>query len=263
MRKLFTIFALVAILGIATPALAGHNNDCPWNNPNCNQGGGETPSGGGDVDVDIDNSNDNSNRNSNLNTAFGGAGGDGGSATAGAIAGAGVLDSGNSNVDIGNGLGNFSPTAISGSDSTSSVGDISTSTNTSTSTSTEQGQGQGQMQGQVGIVKDGDVSVDSNDTVQVDASDNSVHSIDNDFPVNTAAPVFAGNCSQGVSAQTQGFGGSIASGNSVCDFIAVAGAFIAGGDRDNAFRVLGKAEEAADWRFFFTKIRMVITLGLL
>ncbi|KKM14821.1 hypothetical protein LCGC14_1702280 [marine sediment metagenome] len=89
------------------------------------------------------------------------------------------------------------------------------------------------------------------------------HNTDYDFPVNTAAPVFAGNCAQGMSAQTMGFGGSIASGNSVCDFIAVAGAFIAGGERAEAFRVLGKAEKAADWRFLFSRIRMVITLGLL
>ncbi len=89
------------------------------------------------------------------------------------------------------------------------------------------------------------------------------HGNDFDFPVNTAAPVFAGNCAQGMSAQTMGFGGSIASGNSVCDFIAVAGAFIAGGERAEAFRVLGKAEKAADWRFLFSRIRMVITLGLL
>ncbi len=99
-----------------------------------------------------------------------------------------------------------------------------------------------------------------------DVDINSVSVVDTfnyDFPVNTAAPVFAGNCAQGVSAQSMGFGGSIASGNSVCDFIAVAGAFIAGGERSEAFRVLGKAEKAADWRFLFSRIRMVITLGIL
>jgi len=115
----------------------------------------------------------------------------------------------------------------------------------------EQDQGQGQGQGQFGFV-DTDLTVEGDTTT-----------IDNDFPVNTAAPVFAGNCSQGVSAQTASFGGSIATGNSVCDFIAVAGAYIAGGDRSEAFRVLGKAEKAADWRFFFSRIRMTITLGLL
>lgn len=97
----------------------------------------------------------------------------------------------------------------------------------------------------------------------VHVTDNSVYRTDYDFPVNTAAPVFAGNCSQGVSAQTMGFGGSIASGNSVCDYIAVSGALIAGGNREEAFRVIGKAEEAADWRFFFSRVRMVITLGIL
>ncbi len=103
----------------------------------------------------------------------------------------------------------------------------------------------------------GDFSVDTT----FSAVNNTI--VDYDFPVNTAAPVFAGNCAQGVSAQTMGFGGSIASGNSVCDFIAVAGAFIAGGERAEAFRVLGKAEKAADWRFLFSRIRMVITLGIL
>jgi hypothetical protein len=246
MRKFFTIFAFVAVLSLAGTASAGIHQ-CPDGSWHTNCGNHQLPPE--PTPVPTPETPGNTNTNTNTNTAGGGS----------------------SNVDIGNGLGNFSPTAFAGggdatagaNSSSTSSSTSSTSTNTSTSTHQGQGQGQGQMQGQVGIVRDGDVSVDSNDTVQVDASDNSVHSIDNDFPVNTAAPVFAGNCSQGVSAQTQGFGGSIASGNSVCDFIAVAGAFIAGGDRDNAFRVLGKAEEAADWRFFFTKIRMVITLGLL
>ncbi len=104
----------------------------------------------------------------------------------------------------------------------------------------------------------------SSDSADIDISTTvGGDSFNYDFPVNTAAPVFAGNCAQGVSAQTMGFGGSIASGNSVCDFIAVAGAFIAGGERAEAFRVLGKAEKAADWRFLFSRIRMVITLGIL
>lgn len=176
------------------------------------------------------------------------------------------------------------------SEASATIGDISNgNSNKAYGGNAEQGQLQGQQQGLVGIqgqlgildntvkIYDGDVStstkttqdqdqktrVDSHDSVQVDASDNSVQTIDNNFPVNTAAPVFAGNCSQGISAQTMSFGGSIASGNPVCDFIAVAGAYIAGGDRTEAFRVLGKAERAADWRFFFAKVRMTLTLGLL
>jgi hypothetical protein len=123
-------------------------------------------------------------------------------------------------------------------------GDVSTSTRTGTRTRTDQGQSQGQ---------DNDVQV----------IDRSSHDIDNDFPVNTAAPVFAGNCSQGVSAQTMSFGGAIASGNPVCDYIAVAGAYIAGGNREMAFSALEKAENYADWRAVWGKVRMCITFGLL
>lgn len=151
---------------------------------------------------------------------------------------------------------------------------------------------QGQKQGQIGIVapeidttdfnvnKQGQIGINAQkqtavgevdqkvkqeveDNSFVDASDHSVHSIDNDFPVNTAAPVFAGNCAQGVSAQTGPFGGSVATGNSVCDFIAISGAYVASGNPVEAMRLLSRAEKAAEHRFLFSRIRSFLTLGLL
>ncbi len=253
--KRFSILtiALMAIF-CATSAFANDHEAGPPGGTGGNPCDGEHPppvcgdiggGGGGDIDSNVD----------NTNRAFGG------DATAGAIAGAGVFDSGNSSSTSGVDFGSRNDFGGDGGDASLGAfndfgGDANTSTSTSTNTSTSTKQGQAQSQ-------DNDVTVRDDSVVNVDASDNSSYAIDNDFPVNTAAPVFAGNCSQGVSAQTQGFGGSIASGNSVCDYIAVAGAFIAGGDRTEAFRVLGKAETAADWRFMFSRIRMVITLGLL
>lgn len=117
-----------------------------------------------------------------------------------------------------------------------------------------QGQQQGQIQGQQqGLFSDDDVTVDGDD-VKYEAPD---------LPVNSAAPVFAGACSQGVSGQGMGFGASAASGNPVCDYVAVGGAYVAAGDRDKALDAIGKAEKAADWRNTISKIRNVLTLGLL
>jgi hypothetical protein len=242
MRKLFTLFAFVAIFSFAGTASAGIHQ-CPDGSWHTNCGNHQLPpEPPAPPAPEVP-----GNTNTNTNTATGGAGGDGGNAS--------VFGSGNS-------------ASHSGSSSTSGVdfgsrndfggdgGDASLGAFNDFGGSSDQDQGQlqGQQQGQAqGQDNDVDVSI----------SDNSVHSIDNDFPVNTAAPVFAGNCSQGVSGQTMGFGGSVASGNPVCDYIAVAGAYIAGGDRAEAFRVLTKAEDAADWRAVFAKIRMCLTLGLL
>lgn len=237
MRKLYFLVALVAIFS-ASPVFANGNGP-----PNCHpvfgcQGGGDDDPGS--------NTNTNTNTATGVGVGVGIAGGGDASSDATAFGGAGfggdatAFGGHGGDAEVGNGFGNFSPESESNSFSSAHQGQA-------------QGQEQGQGQGQFGYVKT-DVEVEG---------DTHVTDIDNDFPVNTAAPVFAGNCSQGVSAQTQGFGGSIASGNSVCDYIAVAGAYIAGGDRDEAFRVLGKAEKAADWRFVFSRVRMVLTLGLL
>jgi hypothetical protein len=254
MRKLITLLALVAIFTISSPAFATGN--CNGNGDDCNSTYNTTIK---------DNFSPSASAGASAVGVGVGLGGDGGHSASFSSGGdASIKNSGNSssysqggNAEVGNGFGNFSPdaTSIQGQDQL-------------------QGQLQGQQQGQVGINEQGQsqsgyVSGKQGQDqfgyveTDLDITDNSDHSIDNDFPVNTAAPVFAGNCAQGVSAQTSSFGGSIASGNSVCDFIAVAGAYIAGGDRDNAFRVLGKAEKAADWRFFFSRVRMAITLGLL
>jgi len=300
MRKLYFIVAMVATLLLAGPAFADEygegfsidHNDCngiancyTYNDETTINRGGSGTGYGGDGGTGYGGQGGRGGSggdggfaaqgqqqgqigiNENENTAFGGTG-FGGSAEQGQAQG--IFGSGNSSSNSNLGRGNDFGGAGGRAHQGQGQGQIGIN---------EQGQDQGQDQGQsqvgindqgqdqsqaqVGIVRDGDVDVDSNDTVNVDASDNSTHKIDNDFPVNTAAPVFAGNCSQGVSAQTMGFGGSVASGNPVCDYIAVAGAYIAGGDRDNAFRVLEKAEKAADWRFFFAQVRMTVTLGLL
>lgn len=132
--------------------------------------------------------------------------------------------------------------------------DLDNSNSTTVSTSTSNTSSNGQDQTAVG-------SVDSHDSVTVEGDDIVYEAPD--IPVNSAAPVFAGACSQGVSIQTQSFGGSAGTTNPVCDYVAVAGGFIAAGDRDDALRILGKAEGAADWRYRFSQIRSILTLGLL
>jgi len=198
----------------------------------------------------------------------------GGDATSGSASGAAVLGSGNSQVGpVGNStlsdavfgnsanrntnvglqgqLGVFSDETTNDLDNSTSV---STSTSTTTSTSNSQGQGQEQTSvGEVSVASDDDVSVEG-DNVDYEAPD---------IPVNSAAPVFAGACSQGVSVQTSSFGGSAGTGNPVCDYVAVAGGLVAAGERDEAVRVLEKAETAADFRFRIGVVRSVLTLGLL
>ena len=151
----------------------------------------------------------------------------------------------------------------------------------------EQGQLQGQAQGQVGInssrnnvetdVDTTDVNtdvntnkgfnlqgqssvgkVDSHDSVLVEGDTFEAAAI----PVNTAAPVFAGACSQGASLQLGETGASVGSGNPVCDYVAVAGAYIAAGEKARALSVLKDAEKAATWRWRFSMVRSFLTLGL-
>ena len=262
-------FAIVAIAAIclAVPAFAGHNEGCPPNNPNCNQ---TDPGGNGGA-------------GGNAGAIAGALGigiGQGGNAMA---LGGNVKDSGNSKVRVQNkvkntvknsnnintklqlkNVGNLKDSGNSSSTSHASVGPISNRLSNKQQQGQEQGQdqqqkqqmdqGQGQDQGQQ-LVDKSSFDMDLGDSTTIYEAP--------DFPVNTAAPVFAGNCAQGVSAQTMSFGGSFASGNPVCDFIAVAGAHIASARPDEAFRVLAKAEKAADWRFFFARVRMIITVGLL
>ncbi len=222
-------------------------------------------SGNSNVGPVGNNSGNSENRNRNLNdSTFG---------NAAALSGAGVFDSGNSrsNSDSNARVGDISNRAQGGDGGSAratqgQIGiqgqlgildnenalDNSNNTNTSTATSTRQGQDQDQTA--VG-------NVDSHDSVSVEGDDVVYEAPD--IPVNSAAPVFAGACSQGVSVQTQSFGGSAGTTNPVCDYVAVAGGFIAGGDRDQAMRVLGKAEKAADFRYRFSQVRSFLTLGLL
>jgi hypothetical protein len=249
-------------------------------------GNSSSLAGGGDAGVYGSGNSDNTNRNLNDSTF-------GNSAAGAAILGSGNSGSSSSIGDVGNGILRGSEFGNSSSDSAASAeqgqqqgqmqglvgiqgqlgildnevdvsnvldngNEISTMTGTSTYNSSSTDTATSTDQNQTSV---GEVDVDSHDSVVVEG-DETVYEAAR-FPVNTAAPVFAGNCAQGVSAQWMSGGGSIASGNPVCDYIAVSGAYIAGGDRDEAFRVLRKAEKAADWRFFFSRVRMAMTLGIL
>lgn len=239
MRKLFFLAAIFALF-LAPPAFANgngppaqiKNNDCNGIS-NCD---GDVYNGdtfNGDVDQSTTN--------------------EGGTGLGVGIGAAGVFDSGNS--EVGNGEGNFSP------DATAIQGQLGILDNDVDNTN-EQGQDQGQQQGQKQGQEQTSVgSVDSHDSVEVNGDDVVYEAPD--IPVNSAAPVFAGACSQGVSVQTSSFGGSAGTTNPVCDYVAVAGGFVAAGERTEAVRVLDKAEDAADWRFFFSQVRSVLTLGLL
>lgn len=230
MRKLYIFGALVLLLGLVpnAPAFAGGSSS-----PRSTAHGGDAEAFGLGVGVGA----------------------------------AGVFDSGNSSnqIGIGNGHGSdFSPS--------------STSSATAFGGSAHQGQQQGLIgiQGQLGILDNevdnannqsqtsvGEVKVQDNSETSLTVEGDDVVYEAPDIPVNSAAPVFAGACSQGVSVQTHSFGGSAGTTNPVCDYVAVAGGFVAAGERDEAVRVLGKAEGAADWRYRLSQIRSVLTLGLL
>jgi hypothetical protein len=278
MNRFVLLAAMVVALsfGFATPSFAGvcDNPNPPFfcgpqdpPEPEPNEGGG-------------------SNTNTNTNTANGGSSDVGNGfgnfspdSESFSAAGAGVFGSGNSSSDSSAEVGDITNKAFGGDGGNAHQGqgqqqglvgiqgqlgildntndlDNSNHTKVDTDTSTSTKTNQGQDQTAVGKVK-----VDSHDSVTVEGDDIVYEAPD--IPVNSAAPVFAGACSQGVSIQTQSFGGSAGTTNPVCDYVAVAGGFIAAGDRDDALRVLHKAEGAADWRYRFSQIRSVLTLGLL
>jgi hypothetical protein len=261
MNRIVLLVALVAALfAFSTPAFADPPGGCEGGPP-CGQGGGQGPGGNGGAGGQ---------------GGPGGAGGQGGVGDGGdAFAAQGQLQGqlqgqaqgqAQGVFDSGNSASSSSASATGGNATQGQIGiqgqlgildnentlDNSTSVGTSTSTSTSSSNGQDQTS--VG-------SVDSHDSLTVEGDDIVYEAPD--IPVNSAAPVFAGACSQGVSVQTQSFGGSAGTTNPVCDYVAVAGGFIAAGDRDDALRVLVKAEDAADWRYRFSQIRSVLTLGLL
>jgi hypothetical protein len=287
MNRFVLLAAMVVALSFAfaTPAFAGPCDNphppswCPQPEPEP-----EPTTGGG------------SNTNTNTNTATGGSADVGNgfgnfSPSSTSLAGAGVFGSGNSSSDSSAKVGDITNKAFGGDG-----GDANQAQGIFDSGNASQGQGQQQglvgIQGQLGILDNtndldnsnhtkvdtdtststktnqgqdqtavGKVKVDSHDELTIEGDDIVYEAPD--IPVNSAAPVFAGACSQGVSIQTQSFGGSAGTTNPVCDYVAVAGGFIAAGDRDDALRVLHKAEGAADWRYRFSQIRSVLTLGLL
>lgn len=255
MNRIVLLVALVAALfAFSTPAFADDHRGGRCEDPPCGQGGGNGPGG----------------NNAGGNGGAGGLGGGGGNGGQGGLGGNGGQGGQGGNngqaqgqqqglIGIQGQLGILdNENDLSNSNSNSNTSSTSTSTSTSntssTATSTNSKNKQGQDQTAVG-------TVDSHDSVTVEGDDIVYEAPD--IPVNSAAPVFAGACSQGVSIQTQSFGGSAGTTNPVCDYVAVAGGFIAAGDRDDALRVLEKAEDAADWRYRFSQIRSVLTLGLL
>lgn len=135
-----------------------------------------------------------------------------------------------------------------------------------------QSQTQGQAQGQIGInaadqsfeATVSSVNEDHNHQTSVGAVDSHdvVEGDTVDFPVNTAAPVFAGACAQGASLQLGQTGASVGSGNPVCDFATVAGLYIAAGDRATALQVAAEARNAARHRARVAWWRSLITFGL-
>ena len=140
----------------------------------------------------------------------------------------------------------------------------------------KQDQLQGQLQGQIGVNTNevNAVTTDLN-TVEglnaqgqdqtavgkVDSHDSLIFET-SEIPVNTAAQVLAGSCAQGASLQLGQTGASIGSGNPVCDFAAVAGLYLAAGDRTTALAVAGEARAAAQHRARVSKWRSFLTLGL-
>lgn len=248
MRKLNLVLIALFAITIASPAFATFGSDCNGNN-NCNT----------DRSVTDDHSIN--------NRATGGDASARAGASSRSGAAAGVFGSGNSSsrsgvMNSGNNRNRNTNVGIQGQlGILDSDVDVTNRLSNDTDVSNRQGQEQGQHQGQVGIVKDGDVQV-VDDSEAVVEGDDIVYEAP-EIPVNSAAPVFAGACSQGVSVQTHSFGGSAGTTNPVCDYVAVAGGFTAAGERTEAVRVLGKAEGAADWRYRIYQVRSILTLGLL
>ena len=243
MRNLGIALIAAAALCLAAPAFADRDDDrnpCGNRGNNCEQGGGGSQGGGGFGDIT------NTNRNTNTNTARSnsdatgvgvgvglgfGQGGDGGNARArGGDATARVGDtSAFSGVDFGR------------ADIGNSTNDLSNRNrnNVSTSTSTEQGQQQGQIQGQLQgqqVVDESSVNLSVSDN-----SDNSTFVEAADIPVASAAPVFASACSAGVSGQSMGFGGSLATTNPMCDMALAAEMARAVGNDELAYELTMEA----------------------
>lgn len=82
--------------------------------------------------------------------------------------------------------------------------------------------------------------------VRIDSSDQSSYTYkERKQPVASAAPVFATACSSGVSAQSFGFGGSLASTNPMCDLALAAEMARAGGDEELSRELMLRAAKYA------------------
>jgi hypothetical protein len=181
------------------------------------------------------------------NGGAGGAGGQGGQGGAGGQGGQGIGFGGSASSNANGGQGGkggnakaTGGTAISGSSSSSGA---EAGASSSAKASNKQSQGQ---------VAQGSVATSTTNQTNTNAVGYA--------PV---APVFPGACSQGVSGQGMGFGGSVGTGNPVCDYVTIAAERRLAGDSAGAKAALDKAEDAADFRRVFSVIRSILTLGLL
>ncbi len=107
------------------------------------------------------------------------------------------------------------------------------------------------------------VENEANSDSSANASPSYSHTTDNDFPVRTAARTRAGTCEQGLAGQFAGVGAAVATGNPVCDFLAVAESMGDSGDSVGQKRNQQRAEKSAVWRARIGLFRAFITLGLL
>lgn len=268
MRKLLLLSLVAFALALASPVLAEHNNgngndnceEAPCGNPNGGNGGNGGDGGNGG------NGGNNAVTNTNVNTNVA-VSESSSSAAASSNSTSSVGDTTSSSLAVGGSSyseGGESYSGVEGSGNSSNTNEQYYSGSVENTNfdvdsyegTNEQGQSQSQDQTAVG-------EVDSHDSVEVDASDNSVHKIETRIPASSAAPIFANACASGMSAQTMGFGGSLAATNIVCDHVALAGAYMALGNHEAASLVLARAEEDVKWRSFFAKVRGVLTLGIL
>jgi len=238
MRNFCIALIAAAALVLASPVFAqgvGQGGPCPPNNPVCNSGGG---GGGGGT----------------AGTGAGGAGGAGGVGQGG-IGGQGgnAFGQGGTGVGVGVGIGvggdsnararsnsNATGGNATGGNATAGVS-LGSSTFGNSRVRSSNRQGQGQQQGQ-----QQDSSQANAQNTNIDVSDRSSYSYkERKQPVASAAPVFATACSSGVSAQSFGFGGSLASTNPMCDLALAAEMARAGGDEELSQELMQRAAKYA------------------
>lgn len=129
-----------------------------------------------------------------------------------------------------------------GNNGAGGAGGVATATATATANSDASATG-GNATATGGSSSLGDASFGN---VRIDSSDQSSYTYkERKQPVASAAPVFATACSSGVSAQSFGFGGSLASTNPMCDLALAAEMARAGGDEELSRELMLRAAKYA------------------